>query len=944
MSCCIMHATPAQSCLVLAGLTAVCAGQRGVQGERHAATPLRDALVALPFANADRVNAADVFSMREVPSIYLEPESPAFAEWAWADGRIARAMPGRPHGSHFYLFLQNSSAVAPPNGATPVTNSSMLAGWSVPPAGMRSAPPLGGVSTGSVELRADGSLHAWTIENASPAGSTKLATLSDAAMGVRVGQNAKLLRTHPPLGLPGVHAMIFSGAMPFTRLAPIDPALAGAAGMMLFGSSRWRVGDMNASATPAVGFTLTATNPSTSDPLDLSFFFALPLSLQRGVIRSSADAVNATENGGAESCYAACAGNSTCMAWSYGGARCEQYGDGPGIPSSRNTDATGAASGVRGTWTLGKTNNCATLIRPGTHAAAGSASLCAASEGGVAATVSFSSGKSLATLWQTFATNGTLDGKLGADAVGAAAVKMTVPPGGAASLTISLGWYFPHRDFMGTVVGNHYASVVQDSETASRLLLPSTEAAEDVSNWGAFASALLNSSLPTWFGDSLLNSLHHTRSAMWLADGRWRQWESFSCVNVDSVHNDGERHIPYLMLQGGYGTTSKMRAWAAGATPKTTTSVGGMIQEQLACGCMDAVPPKLDAPCGRVMGDVTSMFVVYLLELWQWTADENILKELWPAAKAAAEWQIDRATNPSAPGLPHHLIDTYDGLALENYNASAFSGFFHLLAMKAARVLALSPPIGDSAFAAKCGAAYHTGIEGMDRLLWNKTDEFYRSYTAPEDVCGPKADGSACWHSYYKTKPGAAYTEKGGLCCHGGSGCGPHSQARPPGNASFLEAKATCDAIANCTAFCFTGPESNLKPTTPVQMMWKTSSAGFTPNPSPVGANAIMADCTYANVLADSLGLSPLTTDAQITSHLQKVTEENDTPYGFLVQTGRYGSLRNGTLDGPGLHAHGDNDNALWMMANPNWATLSIWRGGDALNALAIAEKTLGWW
>jgi non-lysosomal glucosylceramidase len=53
---------------------------------------------------------------------------------------------------------------------------------------------------------------------------------------------------------------------------------------------------------------------------------------------------------------------------------------------------------------------------------------------------------------------------------------------------------------------------------------------------------------------------------MWLADGRWRQWESFSCVNVDSVHNDGERHIPYLMLLGGNGTESKMRAWAAGAT------------------------------------------------------------------------------------------------------------------------------------------------------------------------------------------------------------------------------------------------------------------------------------------------------------------------------------------------------------------------------------------
>jgi non-lysosomal glucosylceramidase len=117
-------------------------------------------------------------------------------------------------------------------------------------------------------------------------------------------------------------------------------------------------------------------------------------------------------------------------------------------------------------------------------------------------------------------------------------------------------------------------------------------------------------------------------------------------------------------------------------------------------------------------------------------------------------------------------------------------------------------------------------------------------------------------------------------------------------------------------------------------MMWKTGGAGFSPNPEIVGANAIMADCTYANVLADTLGLSPLTTDAQINSHLRVVLRENDSPYGFIVQTGRY----------PSIHDHGDNDNSLWMMANPDWATLALWRGFDPNEALAVARKTLDWW
>mmetsp|Transcript_14855 Transcript_14855/g.47769 ORF Transcript_14855/g.47769 Transcript_14855/m.47769 type:complete len:478 (+) Transcript_14855:1433-2866(+) len=336
---------------------------------------------------------------------------------------------------------------------------------------------------------------------------------------------------------------------------------------------------------------------------------------------------------------------------------------------------------------------------------------------------------------------------------------------------------------------------------------------------------------------------------MWLADGRWRQWESYSCVNVDSVHNDGERHIPYLMLWPD-ALPSKMRAWAAGAMPD------GMIQEQLACGCegrrcrtlseaarldasrgvlvayrcgcMDGVPPRLDAPCGRVMGDVSSMFVVYLLEWWRWTADEpsaaSLVVELWPAARAAARWQMARAAES---GLPTRLVDTYDGLRLSRYNVSCFSALFHLLAMAAARELALSPPVRDAAFAAECDAALARGRAAMDALLWVEGRGYYRSYT---------------------------------------------------------------------------------------------------------GGDALMSDSLYAQVLADALGLGALTSDAQVTRHLAAVLQRNDSPYGLLCQTGRYP-----------LPAGAGADNSIWMMANPNWASLSLRRGGDPHKALSVVNKTFGW-
>ena len=137
--------------------------------------PLHDALLALPFSNSDVARREHNYSQRPVSSIYLETEAPLKAQWAWADGRIT------PFHAHSYLFVENATANQTTGGA-----GQGVPGWGVPPAGMRSAPPLGGLATGTVELRADGSLRAWTIENASHAGSAKMSQLDLAVLGVRV--------------------------------------------------------------------------------------------------------------------------------------------------------------------------------------------------------------------------------------------------------------------------------------------------------------------------------------------------------------------------------------------------------------------------------------------------------------------------------------------------------------------------------------------------------------------------------------------------------------------------------------------------------------------------------------------------------------------------------------------------------------------------------------
>ncbi len=98
-------------------------------------------------------------------------------------------------------------------------------------------------------------------------------------------------------------------------------------------------------------------------------------------------------------------------------------------------------------------------------------------------------------------------------------------------------------------------------------------------------------------------------------------------------------------------------------------------------------------------------------------------------------------------------------------------------------------------------------------------------------------------------------------------------------------------------------------------------------------AGAIMTDTFYSQVLAYSLGLGVLVQNqTRLQLHLQAEMIHNDSPLGMLVQTGRY------PYPGP------PQDNAVWQMGNPNWATLNIHLKQDITHALNVANKTLGWW
>lgn len=145
-----------------------------------------------------------------------------------------------------------------------------------PPIGMRSAVPLGGLGSGALELRGDGSSHDWNIFNNCPAAGAPI-QLENALFGIRVREDgavhASTLRTHPPAGLPAISQIEYPGAFPVARLRFSDPALP--LKVELYAYSEFYPRDAEASATPAAIFTFLLHNP-TSHAADTSLLLAVP--------------------------------------------------------------------------------------------------------------------------------------------------------------------------------------------------------------------------------------------------------------------------------------------------------------------------------------------------------------------------------------------------------------------------------------------------------------------------------------------------------------------------------------------------------------------------------------------------------------------------------------------------------------------------------------------
>ena len=209
--------------------------------------------------------------------------------------------------------------------------------------GLRSGTYLGGMGTGGYEVRADGSVHLSTTRNQAPSAEPWQGTVRDFVLAVALDGQAYAVSVRPLAGLSPLPQLVYEAAFPVAKFTFLGT-------LRLYAYTTLVPGNTNASNTPAVVFTLHATNAGGA-PLNVTFAVAQGLGLRsdwRGMPATGAPVPAPAAN--ASACASACvASTAPCLVWQYQASQglcwldTQQYAQG--------ANAAGLDSGLPGAFT-----------------------------------------------------------------------------------------------------------------------------------------------------------------------------------------------------------------------------------------------------------------------------------------------------------------------------------------------------------------------------------------------------------------------------------------------------------------------------------------------------------------------------------------------------------------------------------------------------------------
>ncbi|MFH1753378.1 MAG: GH116 family glycosyl hydrolase [Candidatus Omnitrophota bacterium] len=310
--------------------------------------------------------------------------------------------------------------------------------------------------------------------------------------------------------------------------------------------------------------------------------------------------------------------------------------------------------------------------------------------------------------WDSFSKTGRLPNSNTKKAVegesvelgGALAVHFELGPGEEKEVTFIYSWFFPVH-----TVGHIYEKWFRGSVDVSRYMF--RQGGRLLKKTEAWQNALMESSLPGWLSDALINNLYPLFSSTWLArDGRFSTYEApIVCPLMGTLDVRFYGSLPTGILFPDLEISAMMQ-FAGAQRPD------GYIPHDLGRNRIDL---PSDGTTYYKWKDLCSKFVLLCYKDYMRTKDKKFLKRVYPKIKKAMEWQISQDRNkdflPDNEGQDH-TFDMWNFYGTNSYTAGIFLAAL-LASIRIARIFS------DARSVEIYRDWFKKGRESFEGKLWN---------------------------------------------------------------------------------------------------------------------------------------------------------------------------------------------------------------------------------
>ena len=272
-------------------------------------------------------------------------------------------------------------------------------------------------------------------------------------------------------------------------------------------------------------------------------------------------------------------------------------------------------------------------------------------------------------------------------------------------VVFALAWFFPHHySALGPEIGHMYENWFKDAEDVNRFLVRNFEKHRRLTC--SFADTLNRTTLPGEFPDAWAGQLTTLpKCTWWVKSGEFAVWEGLGCCGF---------HTTDITYQGSFGILALFPE-----LQKRQMEMGARFQREDGRVHHFFTPDLTHVDKGFDRVDMNQQFVLLACRDYLWTGDRQYLQRLWPHILRAME--NTRQLDGDGDGLPDHDTrrNTYD--AWNFFGTPSYIASLWLSALLAAARLA--DELGQTRQAARWRALLKKAVPNFDRKLWN--GEYY---------------------------------------------------------------------------------------------------------------------------------------------------------------------------------------------------------------------------